>query len=146
MPEGRELTVCGQFYDLLRILEFNGLPSDSNPYLFNGGLCGVAAGLVCAPTPSCLRCLIAPGRRSRACCSASPATCSPPLNPLFNPPLPPAGDFVDRGSWSVEILTLLAFKCCYPGAVHLTRGNHEAKSMNTIYGGEGAAGALSSRL
>ena len=43
---------------------------------------------------------------------------------------------MDRGSWSVEvILTLLAFKCVYPRHMHLTRGNHEAKSMNTIYGG-----------
>lgn len=42
---------------------------------------------------------------------------------------------MDRGSWSVEvILALLAFKVLYPGALHLTRGNHEAKSMNTIYG------------
>lgn len=43
---------------------------------------------------------------------------------------------MDRGSWSAEvILTLLAFKCLYPQGMHLTRGNHEAKSMNTIYGG-----------
>lgn len=49
-----------QFYDLLNIFELNGLPSEENPYLFNG-------------------------------------------------------DFVDRGSFSVEvILTLFAFKCMSP--------------------------------
>ena len=49
-----------QFFDLLNIFELNGLPSDENPYLFNG-------------------------------------------------------DFVDRGSFSVEvILTLFAFKCMSP--------------------------------
>lgn len=53
-------TVCLQFYDLMNIFELNGLPSDENPYLFNG-------------------------------------------------------DFVDRGSFSLEvILTLFAFKCMSP--------------------------------
>ncbi|MBA0570080.1 hypothetical protein Golob_003767 [Gossypium lobatum] len=87
VPDGSLLTVCGdvhgQFYDLLNIFELNGLPSEENPYLFNG-------------------------------------------------------DFVDRGSFSVEvILTLFAFKCMCPSAIYLARGNHESKSMNKIYGFEG---------
>ncbi|NXM95950.1 PPP5 phosphatase, partial [Sylvia borin] len=82
-----KVTVCGdthgQFYDLLNIFELNGLPSEANPYIFNG-------------------------------------------------------DFVDRGSFSVEvILTLFGFKLLYPDHFHLLRGNHETDNMNQIYGFEG---------
>jgi serine/threonine-protein phosphatase 5 len=85
-PDGK-LTICGdihgQYYDLLNIFDFNGLPSETNPYLFNG-------------------------------------------------------DFVDRGSFSCEvIITLLAFKALYPNHVHLSRGNHECRLLNKIYGFEG---------
>ena len=56
-----------------------------------------------------------------------------PSNPyIFN------GDFVDRGSFSFEVVfTLFAWKVCYPGSVHLNRGNHETKNMTKIYGFEG---------
>lgn len=87
-----KITVCGdvhgQYYDLANsIFAQNGLPSASNPYLFNG-------------------------------------------------------DFVDRGSFSVEvIMTLLAIKVWCPEAIHLTRGNHESQNMNRIYGFEGEARA-----
>lgn len=51
---------------------------------------------------------------------------------LFN------GDFVDRGSWSVEIaLTIFAFKWLYPATTLVNRGNHETSDMNKVYGFEG---------
>jgi serine/threonine-protein phosphatase 5 len=51
---------------------------------------------------------------------------------LFN------GDFVDRGSFSVEcIITLLCWKVLYPDHFHMTRGNHETRNLNKLYGFEG---------
>jgi serine/threonine-protein phosphatase 5 len=81
----KHITVCGdvhgQYYDLLNIFAINGMPSEDNPYVFNG-------------------------------------------------------DFVDRGSFSVEVvLTLLAFKAaCAPGTMTMIRGNHESQMMNLMYG------------
>ena len=51
---------------------------------------------------------------------------------LFN------GDFVDRGSFSVEcIFVLFGFKLLYPDHFFMSRGNHETENMNKMYGFEG---------
>jgi len=88
--------IHGQYYDLLNVFSKIGLPSPTNPCLFNG-------------------------------------------------------DFVDRGSFSVEvIILLLSLKILYPKSVFLNRGNHEAITMNRVYGFEGEVkskyGALSYEL
>nr|XP_027202171.1 serine/threonine-protein phosphatase 5-like [Dermatophagoides pteronyssinus] len=45
------------------------------------------------------------------------------------------GDFVDRGSFSLEvIITLYVCRLIWPKFIHLTRGNHESKDMTQLYG------------
>jgi len=56
---------------------------------------------------------------------------------LFN------GDFVDRGSFGLEVvLTYFLFKLSCVESISLSRGNHETKNMNKIYGFEGEVSLL----
>lgn len=59
-------------------------------------------------------------------------------NPSHENPYLFNGDFIDRGSFSVEVvMTMLAWKVCLPQHFFMSRGNHEAKQLNKMYGFEG---------
>lgn len=98
--------IHGQFFDMIEIFKIGGFCPDTN-YLFLGELSLEV--LACSPR----------------CCKSSK---------IANAPYR-LGDYVDRGLFSVETISLLVcLKLRYPSRVHLIRGNHESRGVTQSYG------------
>ena len=114
--------IHGQFFDLIEIFKIGGWCPDTN-YLFLGAH---------APGPTV--------RDTGAnACSIGPDCLLPPDCPPVHPAdkfCPSStGDYVDRGMFSVETISLLVcLKLRYPNRVHLIRGNHESRGVTQSYG------------
>jgi serine/threonine-protein phosphatase 2A catalytic subunit len=116
------VTICGdihgQFYDLLELFRIGGKLPDTN-YL----------------------CVASGGRAMRLLLSLSlPALLRPRPRPRPLPrPRPPPrsfmGDYVDRGYYSLETVSLLvALKVRYRERITILRGNHESRQITQVYG------------
>lgn len=128
-----------QFYDLLNIFQLNGLPSEENPYLFNGDFVDRGSFSVeCIFTLFAFKCLYPTGIfQPPAFCIKLNAWCirnyAFALCILAGPPC--YHKVYDCINYSLPICIVFIVKIA--AGLYLSRGNHESKSMNKIYGFDG---------
>lgn len=113
--------IHGQFFDMIEIFKIGGFCPDTN-YLFLGEL-----------SSRVLACSADILSSAGSCAELNTFFASEPngvADTLFH-----LGDYVDRGLFSVETISLLVcLKLRYPCRVHLIRGNHESRGVTQSYG------------
>ncbi|KAL1981658.1 hypothetical protein VTN96DRAFT_2372 [Rasamsonia emersonii] len=150
-PVSTPVTICGdihgQFYDLLELFRVaGGMPNETNVEPPTTAPSVITSEDIEPPTTISdpklrkkLRNANSPSDgdddadsssgRERSSSGSLRGTDLPPGNFVF------LGDYVDRGYFSLETLTLLlCLKAKYPDRITLVRGNHESRQITQVYG------------
>ena len=119
------VTICGdihgQFYDLLELFRIGGKLPDTNYLCVASGSARCACASLGAQQPG------------------GPSALAPSHSRCHTRPRPPPrsfmGDYVDRGYYSLETVSLLvALKVRYRERITILRGNHESRQITQVYG------------